>query len=136
MSTILCERLGEIPPGTMLADCAVSGGTLRSYVETLMALSGGKLCVEIRMELMEFTLPCRDGEPISPERLEALKGRYPVHFSTALSMAYLTYLEGGALHGVLFDTAESLKRKFQTARDLGVPWVLAEDPYVYGLLHP
>lgn len=128
--TVYCEPK-NIPPGFYLTDCAVSGGTLESFLNTAMELSGGKLCIRLNLIAMDFVLPCRTGlgTPIIPSRLEQLRKAYVSHFSPALMMQYLTYLEHGQLHAVLFDTLDTLDKKLKLAETLGVPMALCPKSY-------
>ena len=130
MSITVCRNPDEIPPGFYITDCAVSGGTLEAFLKTAMELSGGKLCVRISPMATEFPLPCRSGvgAAVSEKRLEELRKKYPCRFSPALVMEYMSFLEAGQVHVVLFDTEETLKRKRALAEQLGIPMVLHQGP--------
>lgn len=129
MSITVCRNRDQIPPGFYLADCAVSGGTLEAFLRACMELTKGQLCVRIAPIAMDFPLPCPGGKgtPISQDKLEQLKKTHACHFSSALQMNYLTYMDGPQLHGVLFDTKETLRKKLNLAERLGVPMALLPD---------
>ena len=126
MSITVCRNGNDVPPGFYLTDCAVSGGTLKTFLESALELSAGKLCLRLCPTAMEFSLPCRSGVglPIAQPRLQQLQSTCPRHFSPALVMEYLTFQENGQVHLVLFDTEETLRNKQRLAEQLGVPVLL------------
>ena len=130
MSTTVCSRRTEIPAGYFLAECAVSGGTLRDYLRSALRAADGNLCVELRPVYIDFPLPCPSGvgTALTPAELHALHHQEPCCFSTALCTQYFTCLQDGQVHVVLFDSTESLRAKYQTLLELNVPMVLIEDP--------
>lgn len=130
MSTVLCPTPAEIPRGYLLADCAVSGGSLSACLTDLLRAAGGRLCLRLAPVYMDFSLPCPEGTGTALT-LEALRGLYQgqkCHFSQALCTEYFSYVRREKAHVVLFDTLESLRRKYQTAWACGVPALLVEDP--------
>ena len=130
MSMIVCSSLQEIPAGYFLADCAISGGDLQNYLRSVLAAAGGKLCIRLQPVYMDFPLPCPSGTgtPLTVQELTALHRDAPCYFSEPLCTEYFTYLQHGQVHVVLFDSMDSLRRKYQTLCSCGVPMVLIEDP--------
>ena len=124
------------PGGTVLLNSAVSGGDLGQY------LREGKqrwrqAALDLQRLRMDFPLPCPSGQgtPLSAEALDALLREEPaVFFSQALCARYFTYRKGGETRFVLFDDAETLRRKLRVARECGIPDAIAVYPEVYDLL--
>jgi hypothetical protein len=113
----------ELPAGTYLTDCAVSGGTLEGFLREALQAAHGQLCVRIFQVEIEFTLPCFSGTGALP----AAQQSCPMYFSKALGTEYGTYLFQGQLHAVLRDTQETLRKKFLLAESLHIPMALIED---------
>ena len=120
----------------MLLNSAVSGGDLGQY------LREGKqrwrqAALDLQRLRMDFPLPCPSGQgtPLSAEALAALLREEPaVFFSQALCARYFTYRKGGETRFVLFDDAETLRRKLRIARESGIPDALCVYPEVQDLL--
>lgn len=105
---------------------AISGGSLQRRLEDAVDAYGtDRLVLCLRRAREDFFLPSvkGQGQPISQERLEALRQRLnpAVFYSQDLCAHYFTYMsrETGA-HFILFDTAESLAKKRALARGLGI----------------
>ncbi len=136
MSISVLRSAGSLPPGTSIAPCAVSGGTLTAFLKSAMEFTQGRLCVRIAPVCMELTLPCPTGQGAALTEAQALalvKDR-PQRFSPALCTNYVTFFQDGALRAILMDTPETLRKKLQLTEAAGVPYVLAEDDAVYSLL--
>lgn len=136
MSMTVCSSLQEIPPGYFLAECAVSGGNLQDYLRAIAEAAGGRLCVRLQPVYMDFPLPCPSGSgtPLTPQQLRERHRNAPCFFSEALCTEYFTYVEEGRLHAVLYDSPDSLKKKYQCLQACGIPMVLIEDPQLRSLL--
>lgn len=121
---------GQLPPGTYLGDCAVSGGTLRGYLQEALGLYGGKLCIRIAPVYMDFPLPCPSGvgRSLSADEAQALRQGAPCLFSPELGTNYFTRVIQGQAHVVLLDSPETLTQKFDLCQSLGVSMALVEDP--------
>ena len=134
MSIITSEL--EIPPDYDLADCAVSGGSLKAYIQALSRITHGKMCLVIRRENRDFPLPARDGmgRSLSQQELETLKEGRTCRFSPVLCAEYFTYLDRDTAHVVLFDTERSIREKLRTAEEWGKGLVMVEDPALRNLL--
>ena len=129
MSMVVYGSEEQLPPGTYVGDCAVSGGTLEDYLRQALALYGARLCVRIAPVYMDFPLPCPGGvgQILSAEALKALRQGEPCFRSQALGTEYFTCLRQGQAHAVLFDSLDSLKGKLALCRRLGVSMALIED---------
>ena len=136
MSMTVYQSRRDLPAGCFLTECAVSGGTLRAFLRDALRDADGRLCVHIRPVYMDFSLPCPSGtgQPLTARQLQDLHTGQPCHFSEPLCTEYFTYLQEQQLHVVLFDSPDSLRRKFHTAEACGVPMALIEDPALRNLL--
>lgn len=116
----------EVPPDCYFADCAVSGGTLEAYIKALLNCTGGRLCLRLFPQAVEFPIPCPRGQgvPLAWEECRQLQQTHPHFFSPALMMDYLSYEKSGELRLLLYDTQNSLRKKQQLAERLGVPYLL------------
>ena len=125
----ICTSMDEIPPGYFLADCAVSGGSLREYLQTALQTAEGRLCIHLRPTYMDFPLPCPDGkgQALNAEELHQRYDGSPCHFSKPLCTEYFTYCREHTAHVVLFDSPESLRAKFQLLQECGIPLALIDD---------
>lgn len=130
MSMTVFAREAEVPAGTYLCDCAVSGGSLSAYLRSAHAAAGGRLCVVLSPVYMDFPLPCPTGvgTALTPEALKRLRGNAPCYFSEPLCTEYFTYLSEGTAHVVLFDSMESLRKKARAIEAAGISMVLVPDP--------
>ena len=126
MSISIFRHESEVPAGVSLTDCAVSGGTLSSFLSGALAAAQGRLCVRISPIYMEFPLPCPSGTGrlLSPQEARARLGSGTLHISRALCTGYFTFLRDGKLWLMLYDTPETLEQKLACCRACGVPYVL------------
>lgn len=127
-----------VPEAQVLICTALSGGTLRERLSDASARFGGRVALDVQRLAMDFPLPCPSGEgtPLTPSALAALRERYdsPVFFSAELCASYFSYETGGRLHFVLFDTAETLRRKVQLGRERGIEAAFFQYPEVADLM--
>lgn len=108
---------------------ALSGGCLQTRLEEAVGLYGAeRLVLSLQRVREDFFLPSPkgSGRPLTQAELETqLRLREPrVFFSQPLCASYFTYMsrESGA-HFVLFDTADSLRKKRALAASLGIACV-------------
>ncbi len=129
---IVPERYGQAAPhARVMIPSALSGGSLRRRLEEALERFGESrvvLALEKRAEDFYLPSPTGGGQPLTRQELEELKGRLSpsVFFSGELCARYFTYMsrETGA-HFVLFDDGDTLRRKVEVARGLGVGTFLA-----------
>ena len=111
------------PQSLVLIGTAVSGGTLEYRLREAKERYGTRLALDAERLRMDFSLPCPDGvgTPLSAEAFAALREREKptIFFSPALCARYFTYQRGGQTHFVLFDDADTLKRKLRLGQQLG-----------------
>ena len=126
LSITVYQQASELPEGCLLADCAVSGGTLESFIRRALVAAQGKLCLRIFPVYADFPLPCPPGQEqsLTQEACAALCRDLPRHHTQALCTAYCTYISADRLHVVLCDTQDTVQEKLQLADALGVPYAL------------
>ena len=116
---------GQTPQAAVLVCTALSGGNLRRRLqECAQQFGGGRLALDIQRLQMSFPLPCPTGEgkPLSKgELVEMLERKGPsVFYSNDLCTKYFTFTENGDSRFVMFDDADTIRRKIHLARDMGV----------------
>ena len=118
------ERCGHaVADARVVVSTALSGGTLRRRLEEICRRFGAqRLALDLACVRVDFSLPAPygDGAALSAQQLAALRGQRPVFFSPELCARYFTYGEGGMTHFVLFDDADTLRRKMSLAAELGI----------------
>ena len=128
-----------VPGACVLIGTAVSGGSLRALLQRSVQRYGkGCLALDVQRVCMDFPLPCPSGEgrALRRENFAALRRQHPnpVFFSSALCARYFTYSLGGEMHLVLFDDAQTLRRKLQLGRESGIRTAFFMYPEVDDLL--
>ena len=126
------------PGGRVLVCTALSGGDMEERLtRCCRAFGADRIVLDLQRLRMDFPLPCPGGEgrPLSAGELERLLAEGPaVFFSQALCARYFTYRKGGETRFVLFDDAETLRRKLRVARECGIPDAFCVYPEVSDLL--
>lgn len=128
-----------VPEASVLICTALSGGTLRERLSDAAARYGAqRVALDCQRLAMDFLLPCRSGEgsPLTREELAALResSGAAVFFSEELCANYFSFRRDGKMHFVLFDTAETLKRKLRLGRERGMETAFFMLPEVEDLL--
>lgn len=129
----------SLPQANVLVCTALSGGTLRQRLEEAGQRFGTRrLALDLQRLRMSFPLPCPSGEGdwLSGEELEKLlRQRQPALFySRDLCAKYFTYHGEEGSRFVLFDDADTLRRKIQMGRELGAGTGFLMYPEVADLL--
>ncbi len=112
-------------PAIVLINTAVSGGNYEERLREAAACRGGasRLALDVQRLRMDFTLPAPSGEgtPLSAEDFRRLteQEQPSVFFSPDLCARYFTYARDGKAHFVLFDDAETVRRKVKMGASLG-----------------
>ena len=126
------------PHATVMISSALSGGSLSLRLEECMERFGrDRVILALEKTAEDFILPSPSGKgtPLTREELHDRINRiHPsIFFSPELCARYFTYMsyESGA-HFVLFDDGDTLRRKMEVARRLGVntflaPWAEVAD---------
>ena len=140
MGKRLCVPEAFAVPGAQVLICtAVSGGSLTELLRGAVQRYGReRLALDVQRLCMDFPLPCPSGEgrALRQETFAALRRRHsaPVFFSPALCARYFTYRAAGETHLVLFDDAQTLRRKLELGREAGVRTAFFMYPEVSDLL--
>ncbi|MDO4810648.1 MAG: hypothetical protein Q3985_01760 [Eubacteriales bacterium] len=107
----------------ILINTALSGGSLSERLTQAVSQFGAsRLVLDLQRLLMDFPLPCPQGEGavLSLDSLRDLQQGRAVYFSEELCARYFTYRRGNATRFVLFDDADTLRRKMQLGENLGI----------------
>ena len=123
----------------VIADTAISGGSLRDRFGALLRRYPGRVAADLRPVSRDFLLPAADpeGVPLSADERDALCARTGAQtfFSRELCARYFTYMDSAANgHFVLFDDADTLREKCRCLEAVGVRQVFARYPDVRPLL--
>ena len=129
----------NVTHASLLADTAISGGSLYEYFSELLARYPGRIAANLRPVSADFCLPSADseGKSLSPAELQALQEKVGAQtfFSRELCAKYFTYMDAaGAGHFVLFDDTSTLSAKLQTLQQLGAGPCFALYPDIAGML--
>lgn len=119
------------PHSRVMIPSSLSGGSLQRRLEEALERCGESrvvLALEKRREDFFLPSPTGSGQPLTVEELEQLKRRLSpsVFFSGDLCARYFTYMsQDNGAHFVLFDDGDTLRRKTEVARRLGIDTFLA-----------
>lgn len=116
---------------------AISGGRLRDRLaEAAARVAPRSAALDCQRLAMDFLLPSPNGEgaPLTLARLDELRRGCTAYYSDALGARYFTYRAGDRTHFVLFDDAETLRRKLALAGELGYRAAFLMLPEVEDLL--
>lgn len=113
------------PHAAVIADTAISGGSLETRFSDLAARFGReRIAAQLVCSCADFPLPCAspDGTPLSDQQFQTLLRRTgsTIFFSRDLCAKYFTYSARGQAHFVLFDDADTLRTKARILRDMGI----------------
>ena len=120
---------------TVLICTALSGGSLRQRLEEACARFGAqRIALDLQRLMMEFPLPCPSGcgTPLTADQLQKLQQGHSIYYCTDLCARYFTRQCSSETRFVLFDDADTLRRKMELAETLGineafVTWPETED---------
>lgn len=126
MKFFVPEAYGHrISQAGVLICTAISGGVLRQRLEAAAGQFGAsRVALDLQRLRMSFPLPCPEGEgaPMSAEALETLlrERRPSIFYSGDLCAKYFTCTRDGESRFVMFDDADTLRRKIQLGQELGL----------------
>lgn len=137
--TLYCPLALQADGARLLVGTAVSGGSLEVLLETAVRRYGAsRLALDLERVRMDFPLPCPSGRgtPLTQSELLSLRQQRGVcvYYSRELAANYFTCPSPGGTRFVLFDDAETLKRKCTLARALGIEEAFVMYPEVADLL--
>ena len=127
----------EVKGAMVLVCTALSGGTLRERLEEARGRFGDRLALDLQRVRMEFPLPCPTGEgcAITKETLcEFLKEEPKVFFSEDLCAKYFVRICGCEPRFVMFDDAQTLRRKLHLSQGMGISMAFVMYPEVEDIL--
>lgn len=131
---------GSCPNARVLISSAISGGSLSQRLEDAIRRWGAeRVTLAVERSAVDFYLPSPSGQgaELSREALATLmEERAPsVFFSRDLCAHYFTYMsrQNGA-HFILYDDANSIRKKLDIAFHLGITTALLAYPQVDDLL--
>ena len=119
----LPERSGTDADACVVVSTALSGGTLRRRLEEVCRrFAPRSVTLDLACVRADFTLPAPygDGRMLTAQQLASLRAQRPVFFSPELCARYFTYEQEGMTHLVLFDDADTLRRKIGLGTELGI----------------
>ncbi len=127
---------------TFLLCTALSGGRLTERLtEAAEQYGSAHLALDLQRSAMDFPLPCPSGEGTAltiPELQQRIHGRC-IYFSDALCARYCTMTQSSGTRFVLFDDADTLRRKMALAEQAGIQegfFMLPEVEDLLGQLFP
>ena len=90
----------------------------------MRAFGQRRVALDLQRLRMSFSLPCPsgEGEPLDSRKFEEMleKKRQSVFYSNDLCAKYFTFTDAGNSRFVLFDDADTLRRKLRLGQDLGI----------------
>ena len=135
----LPETWGTYAENAAVLICtALSGGTLRARLEEAQSRFAPRpIVLDCQRLAMDFLLPSPNGEgaPLTRQQLQQLRQGRPVFFSEDLCARYFTYRTQQHTHFVLFDDADTIRRKLRLGSELGIAIALVMLPEVDDLLN-
>ena len=140
MRLFVPEAYGRaVPQAHVLICTAISGGTLRQRLNEAAQMFGQqRLALDLQRLRMSFPLPCPEGEgtPLNGEEFNGmLRQRQPtIFYSGDLCAKYFTCTEQNNSRFVLFDDADTLRRKIQLGQEMNLSAAFLMYPEVSDLL--
>ena len=124
---------------TLLIGTGISGGSLRVLLEeNINRYGAARLALDLERVQMDFPLPCPTGcgTPLRHEELLALQQKHhaSIYYSRELAANYFTYPTERGTHFVLFDDAETLRRKVRLAESYDIRDAFIMYPEICDLL--
>lgn len=116
---------GRVEQASVLICTALSGGSLRERLGECMRRFGqGRVSLDFQRLRMSFPLPCPtgEGEPLDRQSFEKMleQKRQSVFYSNDLCAKYFTFTDNGNSRFVLFDDADTMRRKLRLGQELGI----------------
>jgi len=115
--------VSSCPKAFLLVDTALSGGNLSEHLKQAAEKRKNLSALYMERIQMDFCLPARKGTGVTLANsafTTLLDEKSPsIYFSPDLCARYFTYQKGSETHFVLFDDAETLKRKLKLGSEYG-----------------
>ena len=130
----LCLRYGRrlyVPPacaeaaphGQVLICTALSGGSLAELLtEACHRYRPERIALDLQRLMMEFPLPCPTGvgTPLTIRELQQRRQGRSVYYCDGLCARYFTRRQSSETRFILFDDADTLRRKIARAEGMGI----------------
>ena len=130
----LCLRYGRrlyVPPACadaaphaqVLVCTALSGGSLAELLAEACSRYGPeRIALDLQRLMMEFPLPCPTGvgTPLTVQELRQRQQSRSVYYCDGLCARYFTRQQNGMTQFILFDDADTLRRKITLAEGMGI----------------
>ena len=133
------EHYAACHGASVLLCTALSGGTLEGRLNQAASQYGAEhLALDLQRLAMDFPVPCPSGQgtALTRSQLAALAAGRSTFYSDALCARYFTLTREGRTHFILFDDAQTLRRKLALARSQGIRDALVMLPEVEDILVP
>ncbi|MDR0861222.1 MAG: hypothetical protein LBN30_00360 [Oscillospiraceae bacterium] len=139
LTLILPETLATACPNAeVMIQTAISCGNLRNHIRNAMNRYG-RVALELAAIRMDFAIPARSGggEPLTEKQLDELfqKRGKRAFFSDDLFVNYFTHGGDNGARFTLYDDSESVNRKLNLARTLGIEHVFLFYPQIAGFIN-
>lgn len=113
----------------VLISSALSGGTLETRLKDALGRFGPqRTALALERVQRDFALPCPDGQgrELKTEALQAfIRQRRPsIYWSEEYRARYFTYWDGAQVHFVLYDDGQTLVKKLELAKELGLRYII------------
>lgn len=111
----------------VLIGTALSGGDLRTRLrEAVECFGAQRVALRVERVRMDFPLPCPagEGQALTAQELRTLAGGRSIFFSEPLCARYFTCRRADGPHFVLFDDADTIRRKLTIAEEMGISTAL------------
>lgn len=136
---LCCPAALPADGATLLIGTGISGGSLRILLEeNINRYGAARLALDLERVQMDFPLPCPTGcgTPLRHEELLALQQKHhaSIYYSRELAANYFTYPTERGTHFVLFDDAETLRRKVRLAESYDIRDAFIMYPEICDLL--
>lgn len=122
------------PDAVSLVCTAISGGNFAERLREEIGRRGGaeRVALDVQRLRMDFRLPAPTGEgvPLTAAEFETLRGDRTTYFSADLCARYFTCALDGQAHFVLFDDADTIKRKLAVGETLGIGTAFLQWPEI------
>lgn len=115
----------QVQQAAVLVCTALSGGNLRQRLgECTQQFGKGRLALDLQRLRMSFPLPCPsgEGEPLDRGQLSEMleKEGNSVFYSNDLCAKYFTFTDTEKSRFVLFDDADTIRRKVRIGQEMGI----------------
>lgn len=118
------------PECRVLVNTALTGGDLEDRLESACRTFGAeRIVLDVQRLRMVYPLPCSgEGTPLTGDELRRLRQGRPVYYAGELGARYFTCRWQGRNAFVLFDDADTLRRKMALGERFHIPRALLTLP--------